>query len=169
MRGHSFRYGNASKTCWCPVRLPGGARELACCSRRLAGNTPLRKRNHTGHPNLCVFKFICRTETHTHRCLRRVAADSTRVACSTRELPPDARREFNARILAVREKWTVRAFTSAATCSLLFSRVTIARGEDHRLHPVHPRPSAVEQFRPATGSAEAPARSSAAVHRSARA
>ena len=77
---------NASKLRWRATATPGWSTRLACCFRRLAGNTAWRLRKHTGFPNLCVFKSACRSQTHA----RRVSAASSRRQHASRVLHPEA-------------------------------------------------------------------------------
>ena len=77
---------NASKLRWRATATPGWSTRLACCFRRLAGNTARRLRKHTGFPNLCVFKSACRSQTHA----RRVSAASRRRQHASRVLHPEA-------------------------------------------------------------------------------
>ena len=80
---------DASKLRWRARATLGWSTRLACCFRRLAGNTARRLRKHTGFPNLCVFKSACRSQTLA----RRVSAASRRRQHASRVLHP----EFSAR------------------------------------------------------------------------
>ena len=77
---------DASKLRWRARATLGWSTRLACCFRRLAGNTARRLRKHTGFPNLCVFKSACRSQTHA----RRVSAASRRRQHASRVLHPEA-------------------------------------------------------------------------------
>jgi len=96
MQGRKGR-GDASKLRWRAKAPPGWSTRLACCFRRLAGNTAWRLRKHTRSPNLDVIKSARHSRTHEHR----VSAASRLRQHASRVLHPEAATRLHAHCSAL--------------------------------------------------------------------